>query len=281
MGSLYIVSAILIWSSLGIFVRLLDIPVHVIMFYSALFSALLTGTLIFILGWKEFLPGAKGIAFLSFVAPLNLINVFTFFYAYRHTTVANAILTHYIAPVLVAFMAPIFLKEKLTRNILIAVVVATAGLWIMMGADIGALLSGIQGTNGNTAGIISGLLSGVAYALLIITFRVNSQKFGALAQTFVLNSVMSVLLLPFVGEFPLHSLHWLLLMGFVHSAIAPFLYLKGLQTVAANRAAVLGYFEPVGAILFGMLLLAEYPSGKSILGGALILVAGYFTLKRK
>jgi len=281
MGSFHIVSAILIWSSLGIFVRLLSLPVHIIIFYSALTSAIITGGIIFIYGRRNFLPDAKGMLFLGFVGPLNLMNVFTFFYAYKRTTVANTILTHYIAPILVAFMAPVFLKERLTRNILIGIVVATTGLWIMVGADIGALFSGLENANGNTAGIISGLFSGVAYALLIIMFRANSKRFNPLAQAFVLNSVMSLLLLPFVREFPLHAMHWLILMGIVHSTIAPFLYLKGLQTVAANRAAVLGYFEPVGAIFFGVILLSEYPSLKGLLGGALILAAGYFTLKEQ
>ena len=48
-------------------------------------------------------------------------------------------------------------------------------------------------------------------------------------------------------------------MGIVHSTVAPILYFKGLQTVTANRAAVLGYLEPVSAILFSMVFLNEKP----------------------
>jgi len=37
-GSFYIAAAILIWSSLGVVVRLSGVPAHVLIFYSALVS---------------------------------------------------------------------------------------------------------------------------------------------------------------------------------------------------------------------------------------------------
>ena len=68
-------------------------------------------------------------------------------------------------------------------------------------------------------------------------------------------------------------------MGIVHSTVAPILYYKGLQTVTANRAAVLGYLEPVSAILFSMVFLNEIPHLYSFFGGVLILFSGYLTIR--
>jgi len=68
-------------------------------------------------------------------------------------------------------------------------------------------------------------------------------------------------------------------MGIVHSTIAPVLYYKGLQTVTANRAAVLGYLEPVCAIIFSMIFLREVPGIYSLAGGALIIFSGYLTVR--
>jgi len=68
-------------------------------------------------------------------------------------------------------------------------------------------------------------------------------------------------------------------VGILHSTIAPILYFKGLQYVTANKAAVLGYLEPVGAILFAMIFLEEYPPAVSLIGGALIILSGYLTLR--
>ena len=68
-------------------------------------------------------------------------------------------------------------------------------------------------------------------------------------------------------------------MGIVHSTIAPILYFKGLRYVSAGRAAVLGYLEPVIAIIFGIIFLSELPGKGSIIGGLLIIFSGYLTLR--
>ena len=68
-------------------------------------------------------------------------------------------------------------------------------------------------------------------------------------------------------------------MGIIHSTIAPILYFKGLQFVTANKTAVLGYLEPVSAIVLSMIFLSEIPGRKSIIGGLLIIFSGYLTLR--
>jgi len=103
MGSFYILAAIFIWSSLPVFVRLLQVDIATLMFYSALTSVLLSGAIL--LGLRQAWPSGKGVALLLALGPLSLLNIFTYFYAMRHTSVANAVLTHYIAPVVVAFLA--------------------------------------------------------------------------------------------------------------------------------------------------------------------------------
>ena len=91
--------------------------------------------------------------------------------------------------------------------------------------------------------------------------------------------LLLILLAPFIREFPMHALWSYLFMGIIHSTIAPVLYYRGLQDVTANRAAVLGYLEPVCAILISMIFLYEMPGIHSIAGGMLIIFSGYLTLK--
>ena len=77
------------------------------------------------------------------------------------------------------------------------------------------------------------------------------------------------------------SLPYLVTMGVVHSTIAPLLYVQGLKSVKANEAAILGYFEPVGAIILALVVLHEIPGAIALLGGALILVSGYMILRAR
>ncbi|MBI3592123.1 MAG: EamA family transporter, partial [Nitrospirae bacterium] len=221
------------------------------------------------------------VLYLLILGPISLANTFSFFYAYKNTTIANAVLTHYTAPIIVAFLAPIFLKERLTGRVLTAVAVATAGLWIMLDVSVSSFISLILAGDRNTGGILSGLFSGFAYAILIIIFRVFAQNFNPLVMTFFQNFVIAALLAPFV-EMPrtfVSELWVFAVMGIVHSTIAPVLYFKGMKQVTSNRAAILGYLEPVCAILLGVIFLGETVNYKTVIGGVMILFSGYLTIK--
>lgn len=279
MGAFYILSAILIWSSMGVVVRLSGAPIHVLIFYSALVAVLLQGGILATRGYRSSIPRSKGVFYLLLLGPLMLLNQLTFFYAFKNTTISNTILTHYIAPVLVAFLAPVFLKEAITRRVVFAIVVATVGLWILLGINPVELVGLWEEPSRDVLGMMSGLFSGFTYAIIIIVARVYAQSFAPLAMCFFQNVMVCLILLPFVRVFPVEALWSFLLMGLVHSTVAPVLYYRGMGLVRANRAAILGYIEPVGAIIFGMIFLREYPAPQSLLGGALIIYSGYLTLK--
>jgi len=270
-GSVYILSAILLWSSLGVVVRLSGVEIHILMFYSLVVSLIVQGIILSRKTYRKEIPGIRMLKYPMILGFFSFLNTFTYFYAFKHTTIANSVLTHYTAPVIVAFLAPLFLKEVITRRIVIAIIIASIGLWIM--------LDGFSFKENQMAGIMAGLVSGLAYAIIIIFLRIQSQNFNPLVLAFFTNVSITMLLAPFVREIPLKALWSYLFMGIVHSTIAPILYFKGLQHVTANRAAVLGYIEPVGAIIIGIIFLSEHPPSISLVGGALIIFSGYLTLR--
>lgn len=276
----YILAALFMWSSLGLVIRLSGLPIHILIFYSCVISSLIFGFMFFSRRYRKEIPGPKSLLYFVILGPLSLINTFSFFYAYKHTSIANAVLTHYTAPIFVAFLAPIFLKEKLTIRIFLSIVVATAGLWIMLGISVKELFGLIMTGDRNTGGIIAGLLSGVAYALLLIIMRVMSMGFHPFIIAFFQNSIIALMLLPFASvKVDLISSLWALAVtGIVHSTIAPVLYYKGLRVVTANKAAILGYLEPVCAIILGVIFLGETISYETVLGGVMILFSGYLTM---
>jgi drug/metabolite transporter (DMT)-like permease len=185
------------------------------------------------------------------------------------------VLTHYTAPIFVALLAPVFLKEKVLKKAWIAIILSSIGLWSILGMP----------TSGETfsladrerLGIIAGVLSGLAYALLIIIIREIASKFSTLFIICIQNCLVALILLPFVYTIPLtvQALPYMLTLGIVHSTLAPFLYVQGFHSVKANEAAILGYLEPVGAIILALVILHEVPGLGALLGGALILLSGY------
>ncbi len=271
MASLYILLAIFLWSSLGIVVRLAGVEVHVIIFYSSFTAAIIQGIILTQKKYRKEMPDIRKAWYLLILGVISLVNTCTYFYSFKHTTISNAVLTHYIAPVLVAFLDTVFLGEKTTKKIAIAIVIASAGLWIM--------LKGFSLEESHMAGIMAGMLSGFAYAIIVILSRIYAQKFQPLVMVFFSNVVIAALTAPFVKELPLNVIWIFLLMAVVHSTIAPVLYFRGLKEIAANKAAVLGYLEPVIAIIFSMIFLNEFPGVNSIFGGLLIIFSGYLTLR--
>ncbi len=285
MGYLKIIAALLIWSSLGIFVRKIDLPNIGLIFYPALIAGLFQLLLLSANGsLKESLKKTydfKSTLLLLLIPIFFLANSYFFYFAFRNTTVANAVLTHYTAPVFVAFMAPFLLKEEIHKAVWAAIILSSIGLWfIMKGSSHG---ENLVAANSESIGIISGALSGLAYAFLIVTLRRIAASYSSLFIICVQNLVVAVILLPFIPGIglSLHHLPDLLIMGIVHSTIAPLLYVQGFHTAKANEAAILGYFEPVGAILLAFIFLKEVPDTKALLGGLLILFSGYLILRDK
>jgi len=268
--SIYILFAIFLWSFLGVIVRLSGVEVHILIFYSVIVSLIVHTAILSSKNYRKDIPSIKKIKYPLLIGFVSLLNTFSYFYAFKHTTIANAVLTHYTAPVIVAFLAHFFLKERLTIKIFIAIVAASIGLL--------AMFKGLS-FEGHSTGVIAGTFSGFTYAVIVILLRIHSREFNPLVLNFLSNSVIAIMLAPFIREFPLNALWSFIVMGIVHSTIAPVLYFKGLKTVAANRTAILGYLEPVSAILLSMVFFNELPGKCSIIGGLLIIFSGYLALR--
>lgn len=285
MGYFKIIAAILIWSSLGIFIRKIELPNECIIFYSAMIAGTIQLIVLLVSGLlkEERRKNAEPkSALLLLISPLCFIaNTMLFYFAFRNTTIANAVLSHYTAPIFVAIMAPLLLKEKIKRTTWIAIILSSIGLWFILGN--GNPFADISKGSHERLGIIAGAMSGLAYAFLILIIKRIVSVYSPLFIIFIQNGITSLLLLPFVFAVtvPSQALPYLLIMGIFHSTIAPILYVQGFKSVKANEAAVLGYFEPVGAIILAFVFLHEVPGVQALLGGALILYSGYMIIKKR
>src|SRR4030065_524816 len=168
MGSLYILTAIFLWSSIGVVVRLSGVAIHILILYSLVVSIIVQGIFLSQKKYRNQLPDIKNLRYPLILGVVSLLNTFTYFYAFKHTTIANAVLTHYTAPLIVAFLAPLFLREIITKRITIVIIIASIGLWIM--------LEGFSFKESQMAGVMAGLASGLTYAIILIFARIQVQK---------------------------------------------------------------------------------------------------------
>ncbi len=220
---------------------------------------------------REIIPHVRTIALLSLCLLLN--NLF-YFAAFNRTTIAVAVFTHYTAPVFVALLAPFFLAETFDCRILGPLLLALAGLAAILfptGFD--------NPANGNLAGALCGIASGLAYAGTLITAKHLTGRLKPAGLILGQNLFILFYLFPFfIYSHPFHLpvSSWFLLsvLGVILCALAPLLYLSGLKHLRAQPTAVIGYLEPLAAVLLGIFIQGGSPSLPVWLGGAAILISG-------
>lgn len=205
------------------------------------------------------------------------------FEAYNLMNVSLATLTYYTAPVLVLVLAPLVLKERQNGLAYIGMAVVIVGMLLVVGTDFGG--GGVSAT-----GLIVGLGSAVFYAMLML---VNKQITGVsgLNLTFIEIVIAAVILLPYVlatsGGVPLptdaRGIFALLFLCTVNTGFACWLYFSSMNRLPAKAVALMGYFDPVSALIFSAVFLDERLSGVQLVGAVLVLagaLVGQFRPRR-
>jgi drug/metabolite transporter (DMT)-like permease len=257
-GALLIAAAALLWSTAGIGIKTIAEPPLKVAFYRSAFAAVALFALL-----RPRLPRwtpGFAVALVSYAACLT-----TFVVATKWTTAANAIFLQYSGVVWVLLFSPVILKEPFRPRDGIAVVVALGGMALFF---VGKFRAG-------GAGDAMALLSGVLFASLVLSLRSERDSGAAAAVTWG-NVLACAALFPFVaGDLSLsrRSAVTLVLLGVFQIAAAYALFVRGLKSVTATQASLVGMLEPVANPLWVFLFLGERPGAAAIAGGIIVLGA--------
>lgn len=202
---------------------------------------------------------------------------FTFMNLFYYMTqqlcsLSTAAVLLYTSPIFVMLLSALFFKERITFLKVTALVLAAAGC---------VLVSGIGTGNFTLTGFLTGIGSGLAYALYSIFSRFGLKKYDAVtitAYTFIVAAAAAV---PFCDPVKASeiiagnpaSLLLMLGLGTVAAFIPFFCYTKGLETVDTGKAAILVTLEPAVASLLGVLVFRETLSVSGIVGILLVLAS--------
>jgi drug/metabolite transporter (DMT)-like permease len=268
------------WSTWGIVIKIMVMPPWQVIFFSSLFSL----PVLFLVA--RFYPSAaqhlmpdlrENFWQILLLAICLLLNLYFYFLALRHTSIPNAVFSHYTAPIFVALLAPLILHEKFDRWTGIALSVSLVGLFLMLSPHLQLSLN-----KQATGGIVFGVISGLAYAVTLIIAKGLTRELTPISIAFWQGTFIVVILAPIVVVQPLSAppLDWmiLVLLGFIHCSLAPLMYVSGLTTVMAQHVAIIGYLEPVSTVIMGMMFLRDIPSLTTAFGGVLIFAAGFLII---
>ena len=276
LGYTFVVLAMLIWGSIGIFARMIPHSSIIIVFYRVFFGFI---SLFLILLYKNDLKidlKDNSIIFLIMTGITLALNWLFYFKAVKTTTIASATLSYYTSPIILTILSVIFLKEKLTKKGIIALILGFTGITIMM-------IGNGEIASARIKGIVFGLIAAICYAGFALNNKIIS-NISASHLTFLQTGIACIVFFPLIinSQLPnINSLILLLIMGIVHTAMGLILYIKGLKISKVQDVGALSYLDPVSAIFFALIFLGEIPQLITFIGGSLILIGSYITISKK
>jgi len=197
---------------------------------------------------------------------------FTYLFAISKIHVAAAILLQYLGPALIALHAVIFFRDRLKPVTVMALAGSLAGCYLVVGAyNLDALAL-------NMLGIISGLLSAVAFAWYSIQGEYGMRKYSPWTVLFYAMFfgalTWNVLHPPLEGFMHVWSpvvWAWILFIGILGTLVPFGFYLQGINLIRATRASITATLEPITAGLLSFLFLNEIMEFWQVLGAVLVI----------
>ena len=268
-----LIIAMLIWGSIGIFVRNINFTSSQIALVRAIVGSIFL--IIFSIISKENLSKEKiksNFLVLICCGICLAFNWIFLFQAYRYTTISTATICYYLAPIIVVILSPFLLKEKLNSVKVSCIVAAMIGMLCIVGIDKSSM-----GEN-NMVGILYGLSAACFYASVVILNKFLKDISGR-DSAMVQLSVAAIFLLPYViftekislVGVSIQSMIILLVVGVVHTGIAYLLYFTVIQKIESQTVAIYSYVDPISAIIMSAIILSESMSLIQVIGGILIL----------
>jgi len=264
-GLLLIFLAALLWSTGGVFIKLISLNPFQLSFFRSLFSAITIGLLL----------RKKAIIFNSmtfFNAILYAAILILFVLAAKTTTIANAIFLQYTAPIFVFIFEPIILKTKFEKTNLITIIIAVIGLTLFFSGDL---------KPGDISGNIIAVLSGIAFAAFLIGMRKNKPEYQ-FATIFYGNIFIGIICFYSIISLDFLDFNDFLMvsyLGIFQIGLAYIIFSIGLKLVSATEASLISMIEPVLNPVWTYFGYGEIPSINSIIGGIILMLGlGYKTI---
>lgn len=215
------------------------------------------------------LRNRRDLAGLIFAGAVLAFHWFSFFKAIQLTSVAVGVLAFSSFPLFTTLLEPLMFGEHFRAIDLLLVMLVIGGLLLVTPSfNMGDHM---------TQGLLWGIASGFAYAILSLLSRANVAHYPAQSIAFYQQFFACLCSLPTLLFAPLalHPLDLALLvaLGVIFTALAQSLFISSLRHIRAHTASVVIGLEPVYSIILAAWLLGEIPPAKTLAGGVLICMA--------
>jgi drug/metabolite transporter (DMT)-like permease len=262
-GQLFVALAALAWSTAGVLQREMHIGLGTQVAGRAFFAFIALAVFVLAGHRRELAVSVRrsGWAMLG-VGVSTAIASASFIVALNYTTVAHVLFLQASSPILAALLGRIILGEAVSTRAWVAMLVALAGVAVMVGAPGGSGLVNLLS-----------VLMALSFAVSIIITRshrhISMAPATCLAQVLIL-----VFALPFAhpGSVDGRELVLLILLGAGQIGLGLALLSVGARLIPAAEIATITLLEVVLGPLWVWMAVSERPSTATLIGGAIVVV---------
>jgi drug/metabolite transporter (DMT)-like permease len=264
-GQIFVALAAVAWSSAGVLQRQLSIDAATQVAGRAAFAALALLLYVAIAERGRVVRACLSVGLAGVgIAVCLAVASGTFLVALNHTTVARVLFIQAIAPVLAALLARMFLGEPVDRRTAVALVVALAGVTLMLGAPGDADLVGDS----------LALVMAFAFAMALVITR-HRRDVSMAPATCLSQVILFTAFAPFATPSDVggDDVLWLGLLGGGQIGLGLALLTIGARLIPAAQVALITLLEVVLGPLWVWLAVGETPDAATLVGGAVVIVA--------
>lgn len=266
-GLIYISFCALLWSSGGLFIKVITLDAYQISFYRSGIAAL-TILAVMLISKKSLKFEFDIISALCSITYALILILFVI--ATKLTTAANAIFLQFTAPIYLLVLEPIFLKSKFDRRNLIALIGCFAGMILFFMGKLD--LTSIKGN-------LFAIASGISFALFSLFLKWKKQLHkseSTIVYIIAGNFLVCIFCLPFVFDKLIidgTQLSILLFMGIFQIGISYIIFNEGIKYITATESMIIAMLEAILNPIWVFLGVGEVPTIYSIIGSVIILLA--------
>ena len=274
MNRIKLVLVMVIWGSLGVFTRSIPLSALSLAYLRALIAL---PVLLVVMKMKKADQGQWRLLIPYLISGVLLgFGWLTLFYGFKHTSISSAIIIYNMCPVYVMLLAPLVLKETISKIQMAVIFISFLGLFLIVGHN---LAEGY-----GYMGLILSAISGMIYATIVLINRSIKVRVDNSTATFAQILAAMIVLLPFVlidGNI-LTVIHldvvaviYTILLGVLHTGVAYTMFFSLYAHMKSVEIVSFSFLEPLFGILLSVIFVGETLTFVQIIGGILILGSTY------
>lgn len=265
-GLALVVAGTIMWSSTGLFVRMLHLDIWTILAWRSLFGSAMLFLWLFLSKGRYALREINSLGLVGLAASFaTAASMIAFIVAMSLTTVADVLMVNAALPFLAAAVALIWMGERTARRTLIAAAVGFVGMLILVEDS---------ARSGRFLGDALAFVATTLFAVLIVLVR-REQKLSLTCVNAIAGVVCVVICFPLSGYEAVGAadLAVLAVSAFASFAFAMILFMAGARLIPSGEAGLLSLIETFLGPLWVWLVFAETPTPQALVGGGVLLLA--------